>query len=401
VSADITVDRCWLEKPRAWVRSYPCKNDLELKQVLRFWMRRCVVEGTWASNQTGVGFVLAAMHGPDGDGQTVQDVTLTDLLVRNMSSFLTVTAHGTDNIPPELTTRRVSIRNVLGANINGMEPFDPANGNKIMLLAGLTDTEIDQVTLIAPPGRLTRAIALSGTPAVRSTIRRAILTSEGSGIVGDGVAPGAGAVAAFLPEPGAVSDSAFIGLDRNPDMAVTLIPGNDYPATIADVGFADPTIVDRMDSASDDDLIRSFTLRADSPQRGRGFDAPRLTAALDGVATGEQGYPIDSALPDAMPVPSVPSAPPSMTIAERLSAAVDKILGVNSTHLAERDAAVTERDVARTAADTAIKERDAAVAHANDVQTTLDTVAAHAAELQAQIDALTAIIARLETGTGS
>jgi hypothetical protein len=309
VPSDITIRRCWLEKPLAWMGRYPCKNDFELKFVRRLLMADCIVEGNWKANQTGVGFVLAAMQNGSADWLTLQDITLWNLFVRNMSSFLTLSAHGTDDIAETLTTRRVSIRNVMGVNINGVEPYDPEHDNRMMVLAGLQDTEIDRVTLLARPGRNTRAMAFAGAPGVRSTVSRSILSAEGSGMVGDGTAPGAGAVAAYLPELGALHDNVLIGVD--PSSGVTIPQGNQVAPTIEAVGFADPTMIERCGTAPHDEVLAAFTLRPDSSYLGTGPDVPALRHALVGVMDGT--------------VPDVPVPAPSLTEAQRSAgiAAID------------------------------------------------------------------------------
>jgi len=120
--ADIIIRDCTLAKNFAWMSlaAQPSIKALfEIKNVKRLLMERCLLERNWARDwPDGVAIILKACNGQNiEEWATCEDVTLRDIIVRDVGSVLSMVGKN-DSSRVSDWMRRVSISNLLAYDID-------------------------------------------------------------------------------------------------------------------------------------------------------------------------------------------------------------------------------------------------------------------------------------------
>ena len=256
VPADITVRRNHFAKPLTWKPDDPAyggvpwsvKNLFELKNARRVLIEGNVFEFNWPQSQNGYA-ILFTVRDQDGTApwSTVRDVTFRDNVVRHVSSGINVLGNDTVHPGGSRFARRILVVNNLFDDVGG--PIWGGAGVLAQILSGAHGVVLDHNTAIQTGS----FVLADGAPSPRPAITSNIALANQFGVIGSGTAPGLPTLRAYFP--GAlVAGNVIVGApaDRYP-------PGNFFPATLAEVGFAAPVSGD-------------YSLLPSSPYRGRGAD---------------------------------------------------------------------------------------------------------------------------------
>ena len=93
IPTDIVIEDCTISKPLAWMELPGCtvKNLLELKNVIGFTLRRCLLEYSWAHGQAGYAIVLAVRNqSGTAPYSTIRDVVIEDCTIRHVGGGLSI-----------------------------------------------------------------------------------------------------------------------------------------------------------------------------------------------------------------------------------------------------------------------------------------------------------------------
>jgi hypothetical protein len=271
VPSDIEITANNFFKPEAWrSQGWSVKNLLELKNARRVLVDGNVLEQNWAGAQTGFA-VLFTPRNQDGGApwSAVQDVTFSNNAVRNVGSGVNIL--GTDSEHPSQQTRGITIRNNLFTGISGARWG--GSGIFLQVLSGPSDVVVEHSTVEQTGG----IILADGSPSGGFVFRDNIAFHNDFGVFGSGQGVGNRALEAFFP--GAVfTNNVLIGPyptagGADPSM-YSSFPGNFFPNSVSEVGFANPAGGD-------------FRLTATSPYKGAATDGGDIGAQL-GVAVAAQ-----------------------------------------------------------------------------------------------------------------
>jgi hypothetical protein len=271
VPSDIEITANNFFKPEAWrSQGWSVKNLLELKNARRVLIDGNVLEQNWAGSQTGFA-VLFTPRNQDGGApwSTVQDVTFSNNAVRNVGSGVNIL--GTDSDHSSQQARGITIRNNLFTGVSGARWG--GSGIFLQILSGPSDVVVEHSTVEQTGG----IILAGGAPSGGFVFRDNIAFHNDFGVFGDGRGVGNRALEAFFP--GAVfTNNVLIGPyptggGADPSM-YSDFPGNFFPNSVSEVGFANPAAGD-------------FRLNATSPYKGAATDGGDIGAQL-GVAVAAQ-----------------------------------------------------------------------------------------------------------------
>ncbi len=279
VPSDIEFARNYCFKPTSWKAGEPdfggiawtVKNSFELKNAQRVLIDGNIFENNWVNAQTGFS-ILFTVRNQDGTApwSVVQDITFSNNIVRHTASGLNM--HGTDDIRPSASTRRVRISNNLFEDVGGNRWGGTGSGRlfQIGVGGGPTDVTIEHNTAF----QTNHVAAIDGIPPGESFIfRNNIMPNNEFGFFGSGKGTGNDALNFYFP--GAVFMRNVIVGGRG-DLYPT---DNFFPATIDAVRFVNYNGGNyQLDPSS------PFK-RAATDGKDIGVDYAALNLALTGIAS--------------------------------------------------------------------------------------------------------------------
>lgn len=285
VPSDIEVLGNLFSKPIAWMQGNPAyqgtawsiKNIFELKNASRVLVQGNLFEYNWAASQDGFS-ILFTVRDQDGTApwSVVQDVTFTDNVVQHVANGINIL--GYDNIYPSQQTARVLVSNNLFDDVGGA--WGP--GVLLAMNDGTRDVHVIHNTSLQ-----TSSIVFSdGRPHSGFVYSDNIAPHNAYGIIGTNTGVGNGTLEVYFPGI-VMRNNVLIGAPASAYPA-----GNYFPATLADVDFADAGAQDyRLAPGS------SFRSAADDG-KDIGVDVDELCAALNTYGQG-----LVSTVPSCQTVP--------------------------------------------------------------------------------------------------
>lgn len=227
---DITVTGCTLSKPMTW-RGKPnltAKNLLELKNVRRFTMKRCVLENSWANGQEGYA-VLLHVRNQDGGNPwaTIEDVLLEDVTCRHLGGGISLLGHDEPS-PQNPSGASGSMANVTLRRIV-FEDIDPVkyggSGRQLIIQNGAKNLSVDECRWSGANLNTLIALGLPGRSLVGFSYTNNSAMEGEYGIHGAG-SPGLGKLALdFYAPAGYTWTNNTVMLQRKPSDPVTYPDG--------------------------------------------------------------------------------------------------------------------------------------------------------------------------------
>lgn len=253
VPTDCVIRDNWMNKPLNWrEEGWDVKNLFEIKTGRRIRIENNLMTGNWGSAQDGTAVVIKSTS-DSGAGAIAEDIFFENNIVRGSANALSV------NGAEEKGGHRLTVRNNIFDDIDGAK----WNGQGFFMKSADWDGLVIENNTIIQTGNAANAYGV-----VRGFIFRSNIIFEGEyGFKGDGAAPGRQTIDKFFPG-GDVSFNAIVGGNAS------LYRGkNVYPASLRQIGFGNFE-------------ARDFSLRADSPVRGKGFQGKNIGADLDAKTVG-------------------------------------------------------------------------------------------------------------------
>jgi hypothetical protein len=268
VPSDIEIRGNHFAKPLAWKVGHPSfggtawtvKNLFELKNARRVLVQGNLFERNWAHAQSGFA-ILFTVRNQDGAApwSVVEDVTFVDNVVRHAAAGINVLGH--DDLHASRQTARVLIRNNLFDDLGGTGWGGP--GTLFQLLGGTARVVIEQNTALQRGS----VVVADGPPHAGFVLRGNIALHNDYGIIGTGTSPGAPTLERYFPGA-VVTGNVLVG------GPAARYPGDNlFPATLAEVGFAEPR-------AGDYRLAPASRARRGREGRAPGADLDALPAPL-------------------------------------------------------------------------------------------------------------------------
>jgi hypothetical protein len=274
VPSDIEIRNNRFSKPLAWKIGEPefrgpawaVKNLFELKNARRVLVEGNVFERNWAQAQSGFAVQLTVRN-EEGRApwSVVEDVLFVSNVVREVGAGINVL--GRDGNHPSEQTRRLRIANNLFEDVGGPRWTGP--GTFVQILEGTAHVTIEHNTVL----QRGPIIFAEGTPHTGFIFRDNIVAHNTAGIAGTGTGTGTSTLDTFFPGA-VVRRNVIVG-----GPAPRYPPDNFFPASLAEVGFADPGAGRYRVSA------RSRHRQAATDGRDPGADFEALDAALAGRST--------------------------------------------------------------------------------------------------------------------
>ncbi|MCW5978115.1 MAG: hypothetical protein KIT09_08555 [Bryobacteraceae bacterium] len=263
VPSDIVIRGNYVRKPAAWKSaSYRVANLLELKNARRVLVEANVFENNWTGLDP-VGYAIAfnvRTHKKTVPWAVVEDITFVKNIVRSAPAAIQIA--GKDNTDGGLGSgRRILVKDNLFHDID--HATWGGAGRLFEVSWGAEDVTFDHNTCLQRSSAAD-LLRFEGDPLVRFTFMNNIATHGVSGVSGPGLGIGIPALQSFAPN-GVFRRNALIGA-RSGDYP----PGNDSPADIALIRFADPAAGD-------------YSLASNSPYKKAATDGKDLGADLGAV----------------------------------------------------------------------------------------------------------------------
>ncbi|HEV8601392.1 MAG TPA: hypothetical protein VGQ87_02220 [Patescibacteria group bacterium] len=244
VPADIEIRGNLVSKPLSWKGGTPhwsVKNLFELKNAQRVLIEGNVFENNWVDGQSGWAIVLTPRNQDGGcPWCIVSDVTFQNNIVRHSAAGINLLAQ--DNNHPSQVTSRIEIYNNVFDDINGAA-WGGGNGAFLMMTSGGTstgpnDVQIAHNTVLQTGTMIAAGDYISGQfiPKSNFVFTDNIALHNLYGVKGDNDGMDDITLGHYFP------DAVFAGnniVGGNPTN-FKLYPGNFFPATLMDVGFANP-----------------------------------------------------------------------------------------------------------------------------------------------------------------
>jgi hypothetical protein len=313
VPSDIEIRHNHFFKPLSWRpgdpsyagRHWAVKNLLELKNAQRVLIDGNIFENNWFDGQNGFA-ILFTVRNQDGQSpwSVVQDVTFTNNVVRHSGSGINIL--GLDDIhPPSGRTSRILIRNNLFVDIDGARWG--GLGRLFQLYNGTADVVIDHNTGFQTGdviGADTTYESVPGQPHTGFVYRNNISPHNQYGVTGRGT----------YGDPALTLSTYFPGVI----FARNVLAGGDpsdypsdnfFPASVADVGFADLAGGD-------------YRLVAGSPYSNAGTDGRDLGADIDRLELATAGV-IEGIADTIVPTVSVTAPSPGATVGATVQLAAE------------------------------------------------------------------------------
>lgn len=267
VPADIEIRHNYFFKPLEWKKRtgddrWIVKNLFELKNARRVLMDGNIFENSWISSQDGTAILF---NGVDGPASLIEDITMTNNIVRNSATVITGTAN---SYSPQLRpTNTILIRNNLFVEIRP--------GNALNLYAGLANVTIDHNTVLQEGGSFLSCGDYSPVSfADHYVISNNIANFGNYGIINLNLKPP-------ILRDEVITNNVFVARPAGWAQYYTPYPNNYFPDSREQVGFAG-------------DRNGDFRLSRKSPYRGKGSDGKdpgvdmdALQAAVRGVEAGQ------------------------------------------------------------------------------------------------------------------
>jgi len=163
VPSDIEIRGNHYFKPLTWIPTgIVVKNLFELKSARRVLVDSNVFENVWPSGQNGYAFQLTPRPNQSGLVAVVDDVTITNNILKNVSSGFTLLASDNNCVPPSPCTnpgelrRTVIYNNLIELGDTSQQGYGTGAVAGFLLLLGanhspLMDAVIQHDTILAPP----------------------------------------------------------------------------------------------------------------------------------------------------------------------------------------------------------------------------------------------------------
>jgi hypothetical protein len=256
--ADITIRRNHFTRPLSWQGQWSVKNLFELKHAVRVLVEGNVFENNWADAQDGFALVWKSSADLTGAEWTVtSDVTFRYNIVRNSPGGLNLAAAPDGPAQP---AQRILVEQNRFENIGS-----PVSGRMFQLLGALSDVQFTHNTaILASGGQM--LVSFDGSPMHNFGFQDNVATLGLYGIRGSGTGSGTSALDTFVPGSYSVTGNVLIG----GALASQYPAGNDFPATVGDVGFVNPG-------------TGNYTLAPGSRYQGKGADMTAVATATAGV----------------------------------------------------------------------------------------------------------------------
>jgi len=116
IPSDIEVRGNTLTKQLAWRGVWLCKNIFELKSAQRVHVEGNIMENNWADGQVGYAIVLTPGNGSTNPSAVVQDITITNNIVRHSGAGVNILDYGT--LKASRQTNHITVRNNLFQDVN-------------------------------------------------------------------------------------------------------------------------------------------------------------------------------------------------------------------------------------------------------------------------------------------
>lgn len=300
VPSDIEVRRNHIFKPLTWRVGHPTyggrdwivKYLFELKNARRVTLEGNVIENTWEDNITnGRAILLGPSASDSGPQAVVEDVVAERNIIRNVGNGFLV--FGLDPFVSQGNGARIVIRHnlVTGLLAGNALPGYSVNGTFFDTSLGPDDVTVEHNTVLSQ-GTAFATFRLNGfSPWLNLRFVNNLVQNNDNGITGDPGLVGQAALQAYAP--GAV----FTGNVIQGGNSGLLGAGNFYPATLAQIGFADLALED-------------LRLRPGSPYfraaggRDPGADLWAVWQATQGVVAGTGGRCVSSVSPASLRFPA-------------------------------------------------------------------------------------------------
>ena len=262
VPSDIEIRDNYFFKPLSWMAEpWTVKNLLEFKNAQRVLVTHNKFENNWAGGQQGFALLVTPRNQDGASPWTVtQDISFTFNLIQNVGSAFNFSAH--DDIHLSQPTQRLLVRD----NVIVVTGLGGAHGRIFQTLGGPADVTIDHNTAFcsSPLGNAASGMAENTPKADRFTFTNNIVEHGNYGFTGTGTGDGSGTLSTW-----------FTNWTFNHNVAIGSRPatypaGNFFPATIADVKFANVSGGD-------------YHLEKRSPYKSAATDGVDIGANIDGV----------------------------------------------------------------------------------------------------------------------
>jgi hypothetical protein len=222
---NVTFTNNYVRKPLSWrTEGWQVKNLLELKAGVNVTITDNVFENNWVDAQ--VGYAILFTTRGDSPWFTLTNITFSRNILRHTASGINVLA--TDYLQPSGTLSGLTITQNLVYDMNGAA-YGGGQG-RFLLINGGSNVTVAHNTIIADGG----STIYGDTNAVTGfVLKDNLFPYNAYGIMGAGTSPGNGTIATFFPSS-TISRNVIWGAPAH------LFPENNYyPASVADVGFAD------------------------------------------------------------------------------------------------------------------------------------------------------------------
>ena len=257
VPTDCIVRDNHLNKPIEWLDTdWVVKNLFEIKNGRRIKVENNLMTHNWAMGQDGAALVFTT-RADNGKDTIIEDIEFVGNIVRGSGGGMNI--YGSEGAGGH----RLTIKNNLFEDISGEKWKSNGRFMKVTDWNGLT---IENNTILQT-GNITGAY---GEPVRNFIFRNNIVFENEYGFHGDSMAPGQGSIDAYFPNS-IVSHNLIIG-----GSATRYRDKNYFPASIAQVGFANPGAGD-------------YSLKPNSPFLTQGHRndpiGARIRAATVGTST--------------------------------------------------------------------------------------------------------------------
>jgi len=304
VPADIEIRGNYFFKPLSWRIGDPTyagtpwsvKNLFELKNARRVLIDGNVFENNWMqADQDGLA-ILFTPRNQNGTApwSTVQDVTFTNNIVRHSTGGINLM--GWDDLSTASgQLQRVLIQNNLFTDIGAFAGNGGYAGLLFLLQDGTANVVIDHNTALQTEWPLYAQVHNVGRgPHTGFVLTNTITPNNHYGVSGDGtMANPMGTLTTYFPGA-VVAGNVLPG-----GAAASYPPNNFFPATPADVGFANLAGGD-------------YHLAAGSPYKHAGTDGKDIGANIDALGTAT-AFAVSGINPAAQPAPPTVSITPAGT----------------------------------------------------------------------------------------
>jgi hypothetical protein len=310
VPSDIEIRQNYITKQLSWRIGDPSyagthwsvKNLFELKNAQRVTFDGNVLEYNWGDGQDGSAMLITPRNQSGAAPWTVvQDVQITNNVVRHSGNGLQILGHDTYNL--SLPSKRITIDNNLFVDIDGAT-WNSAG--KFAVIGGGGDQIIFNHNTVFQSGNI---MSIYGDPTTNFVFNNNLLPHNVYGIIGDGGTAGLATLSLYMP--GAVMNRTVIA---GAGIAPYYPANNFFPTILESVQFTDRT-------------NGNYRLAASSPYKNLGTDGKdpgcdfdQLNAAMGGSQPSPPPTPTPTPTPTATPTP-MPTPMPTTNLGRQVGLA--------------------------------------------------------------------------------